>query len=75
MARQAPLAQAVLSQRKSLSSLCFTRLPVGAPHADHGKLKGLEPFISVSVVNPLMLKTAGPLMTVFRVQPAIHSIK
>ncbi len=74
MARQAPLAKAVLPQRRSLSSLCFTRLPVGTPHADHRKLKGLEPFISVSVVNPLMLKTAGPLMTVFREQAATRSI-
>ncbi|GAB3918402.1 hypothetical protein GCM10029976_003670 [Kribbella albertanoniae] len=39
------------------------------------KLKGLEPFISVSVVNPLMLENGWTLMTVFREQPAIRSIK
>lgn len=38
------------------------------------KLKGLEPFISVSVVNPLMLENGWTLMTVFREQPATRSI-
>ncbi len=38
------------------------------------KLKGLEPFISVSVVNPLMLENGWTLMTVFREQPEIRSI-
>lgn len=38
------------------------------------KLKGLEPFISVSVVNPLMLENGWTFDDSFQVQPAIHSI-
>ena len=37
------------------------------------KLKGLEPFLPVSVVNPLMLETAGPLTIASRKPPAIPS--
>ncbi len=71
----APLAKAVLPQRKIvIISMFHSPCPWAHRTLIMRKLKGLEPFISVSVVNPLMLETAGPLMTVFREQPATRSI-
>jgi len=39
------------------------------------QLKGLESMIDISVVHPLMLRTAGPSTTIFSTPPATSSIR
>lgn len=56
MARPARTATAVLLLRKIATISMFPRLPMGDRTLIMRSLKGLESFISVSVVHPLMLE-------------------
>jgi putative glutathione S-transferase len=80
-----PSGEGGFAGKRSLSSVCFSRLPVGASHVNSAQAERTGALSSVSVVNPLMLEngwtfdddfpeaTGDPLSAQFLYQLYLHA--